>query len=225
MRIGILLAGHFLRAETGGNPDHDALFRGLLAGHGFTFRTWAVVDMDFPESPEEADGWIITGSKHGVYDDLAFIAKLEDFIRAAFAANRPMVGICFGHQIIAQAMGGTVVKFPGGWGAGHSIYDFHGETVPLVAWHQDQVVEPPDTAEVIATSTFCEYAALLYGANALTIQAHPEYGRGELSALIDIRGPTMDPDVVSRASANIDAPIGSAEVGDKIAAFFKVAHG
>lgn len=225
MKIGILLAGHFLQAEDGGNADHDALFRNLLDGHGFSFETHAVVDMQFPASVKDADAWLITGSKHGAYDDLPFIAPLEDFIRAAFAAEVPMVGICFGHQIIAQAMGGEVVKFPGGWRAGAETYDFHGETFALYAWHQDQVVRPPEGAEVIATNPYCENAALLYGGRALTIQAHPEYGRRELSGLIDIRGPEMPPETVANAANTLDMAVANRAMGDRIAAFLKVAHG
>jgi GMP synthase-like glutamine amidotransferase len=225
MKIGILQAGHFLLAAEGGNPDNDALFRRLLDGHGFEFETWDVVDMEFPASPSDADGWIITGSKHGAYDDLPFIAPLEDLIRGSFAAKVPIVGICFGHQIVAQAMGGKVVQFAGGWRAGRETYDFEGEEVALTAWHQDQVVELPEGAEVIARSQHCEYAAMLYGRNALTIQAHPEYGRAELSGLIDIRGPHMPPSPVAHAAANIDAPLSNAMMADRIAAFFKVANG
>jgi len=225
MKIGILQAGHFLLAEEGGNPDNDALFHRLLGGYGFDFETWNVVDMEFPASPRDADGWLITGSKHGAYDELAFIAPLEEFIRASFTEDVPIVGICFGHQIIAQAMGGKVVQFAGGWRAGREIYDFNGEEIALTAWHQDQVVELPHGAEVIARSEYCENAAMLYDRKALTIQAHPEYGRAELSGLIDIRGRHMPPAPVAHAAANIDAPVSSEAIADRIAAFFKRANG
>ncbi len=88
------------------------------AGNDFTFRTWQVVNMEFPAIGGRCDGWLITGSKHGAYEDLPFIPPLEDFIRKAYAEHVPLVGICFGHQIIAQAMGGKVEKFKDGWAVG-----------------------------------------------------------------------------------------------------------
>ena len=131
MLIGILETGKApdaLVAEAGNYPD---MFQGLLAGEGFKFRTYCVVDMQFPESVEACDGWILTGSRHGAYEDHPFIPPLEAFIREAYDKAIPMVGICFGHQIIAQALGGRVEKFKGGWNVGAQDYDFEGETIRL----------------------------------------------------------------------------------------------
>lgn len=91
-----------------------------------------------PPRSHDADGWLITGSRHGAYEDHAFIPPLEGFIRDAYGAAVPMVSICFGHQIIAQALGGKVEKFNGGWSVGAQDYDFGDEKLTLNAWHQDQ---------------------------------------------------------------------------------------
>ena len=77
----------------------------------------------FPTSVSSCDGWIVTGSAFGAYEDHAFIPPLEDFIRANYKADVPMAGICFGHQIMAQALGGKVEKFSGGWGVGYTNYE------------------------------------------------------------------------------------------------------
>lgn len=225
MLIGILQCGHFLDADRGGNADYDALFRRLLDGRSFRFRTWDVVDLDFPESVHDADGWLITGSKHGVYDDLPFIPLLEEFVREAFAAGVPLVGICFGHQLIAQAFGGKVVKFPAGWALGAHDYDWDGRRVCLNAWHQDQVVDLPDGARVIARSPFCENAAVLYGDRVLTVQAHPEFDSQEIGQLIDSRGKSLPPDRVAAAADRIEAELDSRLIAERIADFFQVAHG
>jgi GMP synthase-like glutamine amidotransferase len=222
MKIGILQTGHApdaLRPDFGDYPD---LFQRLLGGHGFTFRTWAVVDGEFPQGPQDADGWLITGSRHGAYEDHAWIPPLEDLIRAIHAADVPLVGICFGHQIIAQALGGRVEKYPGGWSVGRTEYDFGGETLALNAWHQDQVTVRPPGATICASNDFCANAALAYGNRIFTVQAHPEFSQPFLADMIEKRGRGLVPDpLLDRAQAGLAAPIDDARLADQIATFLK----
>lgn len=222
MRIGILqtgLAPEALAPEMGDYPD---MFARLLDGHGFTFRTWKVVEGEFPASVRDADGWLITGSRHGVYEDHPWIPPLEQFIRDAFALRVPVVGICFGHQIVAQAMGGKVERFAGGWAVGATEYDFGGETLRLNAWHRDQVVKAPAGATVIATNDFCANAALLYDDRALTVQAHPEFRPEFVDGLMRTRGKGLVPDeVMAEAAAKLELPIQDKTMAGRIAAFFK----
>ncbi len=227
MFIGILQSGHFVKRTGVPDREYNDLFEALLKGRGLTFRTWNVVDMEFPESVDEAEGWLITGSRHGVYDDVPFIKPLEDFICQAYARSVPMVGICFGHQIIAQALGGRVEKFSDGWSIGRQTYDFQGETVALNAWHQDQVVEKPARAETIASSPFCEYAALLYEGKAFTVQAHPEFDEMAMDTLLKYRAPGLVPDpLIEAASETVTTENDHQRLADQIAAFFKeAAHG
>ena len=161
MKIGILQTGLVapeLAQEHGEYPD---MFMRLLGGHGFDFETWSVVRDDFPEGPEAAEGWLITGSKFGAYEDHPWIRRLEQLIRDIVAADKPLVGICFGHQIMAQALGGRVEKFSGGWAIGPQTYDFPDGPRTVQAWHQDQVVKAPEGAETVASNDFCRHAALL----------------------------------------------------------------
>lgn len=222
MLIGILQTGQapdVLRTEMGDYPD---MFIRLLANRGLTFRNYHVEGMDFPGDVHDCDGWLITGSRHGAYEDHPFIKPLEDFIRKAYAERVPVVGICFGHQIIAQALGGKVEKFKGGWAVGPQEYDFAGTPVNLNAWHQDQVVERPAIAELAGTSAFCENAALLYGDRAYTIQAHPEYGNDFIDGLMRTRGKGVVPaDLMEDARARFSDRNSSAAVADRIADFFK----
>ncbi len=222
MQIGILQCGHFPTAEGYPERTYTDLYTTMLAGRGLTFRTWSVVDMDFPESVHDAEGWLISGSRYGAYEDLPFIVQLEQFIRDAYATAVPLVGICFGHQIIAQAMGGKVEKFPGGWSAGRVEYDFGGETLALNAWHQDQVVKPPEGAEIIASTPFCTYAGLRYDDRALTVQPHPEFDRGAVDLLLTARAPGVVPaETIGAATEELDAPVDNSEMADRIAQFFK----
>jgi GMP synthase-like glutamine amidotransferase len=222
MLIGILQTGQAPEALRGTAGDYPDMFRRLLDGHGFTFRTWHVEAMDFPDSPAAADGWLITGSRHGAYEDHPFIKPLEALIRDIHAAGVPLVGICFGHQIIAQALGGKVARYAGGWSVGPTDYDFGGETVTLNAWHRDQVIEAPAGAKVLATSAFCTNAALAYGDGIFTVQAHPEFRTDFVEGLMRTRGPGLVPDtLMAEARARADKRIDEQVLADRMAAFFK----
>lgn len=222
MRIGILQCGQSpaqLKDEMGDYPD---MFERLLAGRGFTFRTWHVEALEFPADVHQAEGWLLTGSRHGVYEDHAFIPPLEDFIRRAYAAHVPLVGICFGHQIIAQALGGRVVKHPGGWAVGTQDYDFGGESLRLNAWHQDQVVQLPPGATVAARNAFCENAALVYDDRAFTVQPHPEFEDRFVQGLMDTRAKGVVPaDLLEGAAARMGQARSSSAIADRIEAFLK----
>ena len=222
MKIGILQTGHApdeLLEELG---DYADLFEKLLAGQGFEFVTYNVVDLQFPDAITDCDGWLITGSKHGAYEDHAFIPPLEAMIRDIYAANIPLVGVCFGHQIIAQALGGKVEKFKNGWAVGRQTYDWNGKPVALNAWHQDQVTTRPDTATAVATNAFCENAALVYGDRIFTVQAHPEFDAQFIGGLAKHRGPGVVPDpLLQKAHAALDTPVDNAHLARQIAGFFK----
>jgi len=220
MKIGILqtgLAPDELKPEMG---DYGDMFQRLLDGHGFTFDVYKVVENDFPTGVDAADGWLITGSKHGAYEDHPWIPPLEEFIRDCYADGRPMIGVCFGHQIIAQAMGGKVEKFAGGWAAGRQEYTLNGETVALNAWHQDQVTQLPAQATVVGSNDFCENAALLYGDKIFTVQPHPEFTAGFIEGLINTRGKGVVPQpIIDAATAKLSIPLADRKVANQMAEF------
>lgn len=225
MKIGILMTGHALPSLIERRGDYDAIFAEMLAGEGFAFENFAVVDGDFPSGPEAADGWLITGSKHGAYEDHAWIPPLEALIRDIAKAERPLVGVCFGHQIIAQALGGTVVKFPGGWSVGRQAYEIDGQSLSMHAWHQDQVIDLPPGAQVIGRSDFCANAALAIGDHILTIQPHPEFDADILSTIAEERGRGVVPeDLLAQAKADLEQPTDRMAFAARIARFFKAAQ-
>ncbi|WP_298435648.1 type 1 glutamine amidotransferase [uncultured Jannaschia sp.] len=229
MKIGILQAGHTTEDIRAVHGDFDAMFKRLLDGHGFAFRSYDVEHMVFPDAVTECDGWLVTGSRHGTYEDHAFIPPLEAFIREAHETNVPLVGICFGHQIVATALGGEVVKFDGGWALGRHPYCLaDGSEITLNAWHQDQVVTLPPGAEVLASSAFCANAILSYGDRAFTVQAHPEFSNSVLTDYVRVRRGTgtYPDDRMDEAEATLAQPVDDARLARAIARFFtdRVAH-
>ncbi|MBE1283169.1 MAG: type 1 glutamine amidotransferase [Rhodobacteraceae bacterium] len=214
MKIGILLTGHAPDALIDQTGDYDLMFADLLAQDGLNFQGYAVVDGIFPENgADDADGWVITGSRHGAYEDHDWIPPLEDLIRDIDAQKKPLIGVCFGHQIIAQALGGKVQKFGGGWAIGRVTYSQQGQDVTLNAWHQDQVVERPERARVLAGNGFCENGILAYDDHIWTVQPHPEYNADFIQGLIDHRGRGVVPDeTLNRAAANLRGPVSNPEI-------------
>ncbi len=211
MKIGILEAG-LLRDEMAARFDpYPAMFERFIgqSGRAFDYATFSVVRGEMPESIDLCDGWLITGSRHGVYDDLPWMPPLEDFVRDLAAAEKPLIGVCFGHQIVADALGGKVVKSDKGWGVGLHRYridapqDWMGETpesVGIYAFHQDQIVELPPSARVFASSEFCPYAGLAYGDSIISVQAHPEFETAYEEALLDAYGGGILPTEVTAAA-------------------------
>lgn len=224
MKIGILECGHTMPEVKSKHGVFPEMFARLLGGNNFSFAAYDVEFMNFPETVDECDGWLLTGSKHGAYEDHAFIPPLEAFIRNAYAARVPLVGICFGHQIIAQALGGHVEKFNDGWALGLTGYNWDdGARLQLNAWHQDQVLKAPEGAKTVASNAFCAHAALVYDDRAFTVQPHPEFSGPIIADYVDLRRGTADYPDALMDQAKTRAPLGddNAALAQKIAAFFK----
>jgi len=197
--------------------DYPARFRALL-GEGVATVRFDVQAGRLPEDPTEFQGAIVTGSAAGVYDDLPWIAPLLDWLRAARGKTR-LVGICFGHQALAQAFGGHVAKSDKGWGVGLHRYDVVREepwmfprarSIAIPVSHQDQVQILPPDARVIASSAFTPYAGLAWddpagGENGVvSFQCHPEFQPEYGVALIEARRGTRVPhDLADEAVASL----------------------
>lgn len=220
MRIGILKTDHAPDDLLQAGGDYDVLFHRLLDGHGFDFTTWDVEHGALPEGPRAADGWLITGSKYGAYDGLDWFGPLEALIRDIHAAQVPLVGICFGHQIVAQALGGRVEKNPHGWTVGATEYEIDGRPVTLNAWHQDTVTQVPDALEVTGHGPHGGVAALRGGDHIWTLQPHPEFDADYVDVLIRNYGPGEVPEpLLAGAAARLGVPTDSSEIGQEMAAF------
>ena len=229
MKLGILETGQpceALRAQFGGYAD---MFAALL-GPEFQYHRFDVQALELPGAVELCDAYLVTGSPAGVYDPLPWIAPLMDFLREAKGRTR-LAGVCFGHQIMAEAFGGQVIKSPKGWGVGLHAYEvldagrFIGGTrqVSLIASHQDQVVTLPPGARVLAGSHFTPYAALAYDDGmSVSIQPHPEFSVDFAEALIASRtGGPLTLGQGEAAMASLSAPNDSLRVGDWLRGFLR----
>lgn len=211
--IGILETGRPPEDLAADHGTYPQMVRDWLDLPEAEFISFAALDGVLPDDPRAADLWVITGSRFAVYDGDPWIAALEAFVRACRDAGVPMVGICFGHQLIAQALGGAVGKSGKGWGLGVHDYAPHDwpdalgaapDGIAIQAYHQDQVFTPPDSAQTIASSDFCDHAALWYPGFALTVQGHPEFGKPYTRALLESRrGTVLTPDEVDRAQGTM----------------------
>ena len=184
-RLAILETGRPPEALQGRFGDYPAMFQLGLGGDRFETMTYDATNGHLPDA-DAYDCALITGSASGVYEGHVWIGDLIGWLKKA-DADKPIAGICFGHQIMAQAYGGHVEKSPKGWGVGvhsYALYDpksWPGDSLcdtslHIAASHQDQVVKKPSTAIVLAGSDFTEFGAFTYtDRKALTLQTHPEF--------------------------------------------------
>ena len=205
--------------------DYPSMF-GEMLGPEFEVESFDVPAGQLPNDAAEHAAYLITGSPAGVYDPLPWIEPLQDLIRAAEGSK--MVGICFGHQVMAEALGGRVEKSDKGWGAGLHHYSvahrepwMDGETrIAEPASHQDQVVVQPPNTQVTIQSEFTPFAGLAWRDRpAISFQFHPEFSPAFAKALIEKRYDIVpDPDA---AIASLDLPNDSARVAAWIRRFLK----
>lgn len=226
MRVAIL--------ETGSPPEplvrrfgrYEAMF-GRLLGPGFETVSYDVAAGVLPEKPDEHTAYIVSGSAAGVYDEHRWIPPLLDFLRAAMGKAK-LVGICFGHQAMAEAFGGRVEKSERGWGVGLQTYGIvahapwmdEAECVSVPVSHQDQIVVQPPSTRILAASAFSPFGMLAYDdAQAISMQFHPEFEPDYAKALIELRRERLpDPEA---ALASLDGPDDRERVAGWIRSFLK----
>lgn len=224
MHVAILSAGGPPPELAPRFGDYGAMFSRLL-GPGFVPRVYDAAAGELPASPDAHPAVLVTGSAAGVYEPLPWIAPLLSFLREAKGRSK-LVGICFGHQAMAEALGGRVEKSERGWGIGLQDYEmwerspWMGEAPPgriaLPVSHQDQVIVPPPAARVLAGNVFTPFGMLDYG-DSISMQFHPEFEPDYARALIEHRRARMpDPD---RAVASLARPNDRALVAEWIRAF------
>ena len=229
MRIGLLMAGHVAPASTHIAGDYPELLASVLARAEIELVRYDVDDDRFPTSITECDGWLMSPSRCSAYDGHAWIASAEDLLRELVAREHPYVGICFGHQLAAQALGGRVARAADGWQVGVQDYEIvesrpwmvpMHSTVSLIASHEDQVVSVPDGAALMARSPGCPVAGLLIGERAWTLQPHPEFVPALADSLLGQRVELIGAKKVAMAQGTLGRPLNRLDVGRWIVKFF-----
>ena len=225
MKIGLLecddVVGRFPEVKGG----YREMFATLLPG--FAFRYYEAHRGQLPGSGEECDAWLCTGSKYSVYGGTRWIADLAAFIRSV---NKPYVGICFGHQMLAHAMGGEVAKAKQGWGVGvlplevlkrEAWMDPPAASVRIQHMHQDQVQRLPKGSVLLCRSPHCEVGMFRVGETRLGIEGHPEFTVEYGAALINARRKSIGEDGARRALDSLKEKSDGPVIGRWIERFLK----
>jgi len=232
VRLGLLMCGHVdprAQAVAGDYPD---LFGALFARFDVHLVRYDADQGRLPASLDECDAWITSPSRASVYDGEPWVHAMVDVVRRLVAEERPFAGICFGHQLMAQALGGTVERARIGWGVGAKQYEVvatkpwmdppaEGGRFRLIASHEDQVTTLPPGAELLATSDYCPIAMMAVGPAAIGLQPHPEFVAPLSGALLDLREEIIGAERVALARASLGDPLDRARVASWIVAFLR----
>lgn len=214
MKLGILKTDVVRPEWVSDFGEYPDMFKRLLsqADPALEFSVYDVEKGDYPADIDEVDAYLITGSKSSVYDDKPWIGPLMEFVRELNQRRKKLVGICFGHQLVAQALGGKTEKSSKGWGVG--LHTHHFTKTPrwhdggaadfhILVSHQDQVVANATGAEVLARSEFCESAVCQIGDHILTFQGHPEFVPGYSREIMEFRRQTIGEENYEKGVASL----------------------
>ena len=231
MTIGLLLCDHLDPDVIEQVGDYTDLYPAAFGPAGVVLRVYDVTAGELPDSLDECDGWIVSGSRRSAYEDEGWIEQLSELIVRLVEERRPTVGICFGHQLIAQSLGGLVERADVGWGVGGKRFELvaHPDWIDperddftLLMSHRDQVTRLPEDAELVATSAYCPVGAYRIGDHVFCVQGHPEFVPQLSSILMRKRREVIGDEVVDAGLMSLEGPLDQDRVVDWIADFFRV---
>lgn len=232
MRIGLLECDHVAERYLPIAGDYSHMFTAMVADADpdADVVVYDVHRSVLPVSPDACDAWLCTGSSASVYDDEPWIEALAGFVRDVHDAHVPFVGVCFGHQLIAHALGGRTERARSGWGAGAVRTEITDRApwmqpplpaVTLLYSHQDQVTQLPPGGHVLATARHCPVAMLAVGPDVIGVQAHPEFGAAYIRALLEDRVDRIGEEGTAAALASLAQPTDERAVAQWIASFVR----
>ena len=230
IEVGLLLCDQLDPdvAEVAGDYTH--LYGTAYAPAGIGFRIYDVTAGEFPSSTGECAAWMISGSRHSAGDDLDWITRTGEFIRALADERRPQVGICFGHQLAALALGGRVDRAEVGWGVGVRHFDLVADApwidadatgFDILMSHQDQVVALPPGAELLASADYCPVGAYRVADHVFCVQGHPEFVPALSASLAERRRGRIGDETVDAALASLTRPLDHARIVEWIGRFYR----
>lgn len=230
MTTGLLLCDHLDPDVAAAVGDYTELFPAAFGPAGVDLRIYDVTAGQFPASTDECDGWIISGSRRSVYEDDGWIRDLHDVAHELVTRERPLAGICFGHQLIARTLGGTVERAAVGWGVGVREFQVVAPAATMepdvtsftiLTSHRDQVLELPGGAELVATADYCPVGAYRIGDHVLCVQGHPEWVPGLSRRLVERRREQIGDDVSDAALESLRQPLDHDRVVSWMAAMLR----
>ena len=232
MRIGILKTDSVRPEFQREFGDYPAMFRAMLMVGAedipLEFRDYDVQHGQYPRALDDNDAYLITGSRDSVYDDAPWIRRLGDFVRELDGARHKLVGICFGHQLIAQELGGETRAAEGGWAVGvqqtcivegREWMQPYRDCFGLLSSHKDQVVRLPERARLFAHTAFCPISGFTIDEHIVTFQGHPEFSKGYSHALMDFRRELLGEPVYQRGVASLEQTVHQPLIGRWIVNF------
>ncbi len=188
-----------------------------------------MIEQKYPDKIDQCDAYLITGSKFSAYQTIDWIARLQNYILELNDLKKPLIGICFGHQLIAHTLGGLTEKSSKGWGVGlktiqiaeqQSWMSNYQNKIALLVSHQDQVVKLPAKANLVASSDFCVYAAFQIEQHILCFQGHPEFTKSYLKVLMEKRKAIIGEKIFKQASDSLSVKNDSVLIAKWLLNFF-----
>ena len=197
-----------------------AMFEHLFAQSGYQGRidTFSARHGQYPVSFAAYDAVLLTGSRADSFSDEPWVVTLREQVARLLQDQHKLLGVCFGHQLIAHCLGAPVQRAPRGWRVGRQAYDWLGAPehlglapgqaaqVALLASHQDQVLALPPGATLLATQADCPVAAYALGDQVFCIQPHPEFTPEVSAFLLDKRRALMGEPLYEQSMGSLSEP-------------------
>ena len=214
MKVGLLLCDHMRSEYLEEFGDYPPMF--AAAWPNFDFEVFAVCDGEFPASIRDCEAYLSSGSRYSVYEQHDWITELKALVKEIAAKELPYLGVCFGHQMLAEALGGEVKKAERGWCVGAHTFEMREQaswmdpyqaSLNLLMMCQDQVqILPPDSI-VLASAPTCPIGMFQVGDRMLGVQAHPEFSKAYDRILMETRVERMGTSIVKEGIESLTLPL------------------